>query len=350
MAGWNCTPSKAPLVPKTRLVLPLPENTRRIDLGFPPPSHAHLNRQVPTRNEELPRPQLYPDDFRNVLRKKHAGGRRLLAGMPVAVRANYPCRSMNYSPAPRGQCERRCFHGNPAHSLAMSARRFSACFRAFCLSNRRRHASRFRRLRVPRPGLRKARGFRRCEGGSNKAIQLVRRRANHSALNPLSFVRASRNGHVKPLDLFTAGREAHFKFKAIVVRGIRFGPIERDQDWKFSRQALLDIGRFECRAAHGDSTMLGPNGQADRGQRTGCAVGAHAGIDTETHLAPGRRFDFAIKRRGLRVASARRAQHSTRVRCFRGPLQGDRGPHGFVVAFTNARKKLDSHTDVTIAA
>jgi hypothetical protein len=34
MAGWNCTPLKAPLVPKTRLV-PLPENTRRIDLGFP---------------------------------------------------------------------------------------------------------------------------------------------------------------------------------------------------------------------------------------------------------------------------------------------------------------------------
>jgi hypothetical protein len=36
MAGWNCTPLKAPLVPKTRLVLPLPENTGRIDLGFPP--------------------------------------------------------------------------------------------------------------------------------------------------------------------------------------------------------------------------------------------------------------------------------------------------------------------------
>jgi hypothetical protein len=77
MAGWNCTPLKAPLVPKTRLVLPLPENTRRIDLGFPPPSQSHLSPRVMTRNEELPRPQLYPDDFKNVLRKKHAAGRRL---------------------------------------------------------------------------------------------------------------------------------------------------------------------------------------------------------------------------------------------------------------------------------
>jgi hypothetical protein len=56
--------------------------------------------------------------------------------------------------------------------------------------------------------------------------------------------------------------------------------------------------------------MFGRNGQADRGQRTGRAIGAHAGIDTDAHLAPGRHFDFAIKRRGLRVASAHRAQHS----------------------------------------
>ena len=96
MAGWNCTPLKAPLVPKTRLVLPLPENTRRIDFGFPPPSHAHLNPRVSTRNEELPRPQLYLDDFRNVLRKKHAGGRCHLAALsrPKIVNSDY--RSIDY--------------------------------------------------------------------------------------------------------------------------------------------------------------------------------------------------------------------------------------------------------------
>ena len=89
MAGWNCTPLKAPLVPKTRLVFPLPENTRRIDLGFPPPSYAHLNQRVPTCNEEEPRPQLYPDDFSNVLRKKHAAGRCLAAAMRVAKGENF---------------------------------------------------------------------------------------------------------------------------------------------------------------------------------------------------------------------------------------------------------------------
>jgi hypothetical protein len=118
-------------------------------------------------------------------------------------------------------------------------------------------------------------------------------------LNPLSFVGAVRNGDAKPLDLFTAGGEAHLQFKPIVVGGIRFRPIERDQGWKLSRQALLDIGRFECRATHGDSAMFGRNGEADRGQRAGRAIGAHAGIDTDAHLAPGRCFDFAIKRRGL---------------------------------------------------
>ena len=91
MAGWNFTPLKAPFVPKTRLVLPLPENTRRIDLGFPPPSHTHFNQRVPARNEEPPGPQLYPNDFRNVLRKKHAAGGRLLAATRIATSANYRC-------------------------------------------------------------------------------------------------------------------------------------------------------------------------------------------------------------------------------------------------------------------
>ena len=50
--------------------------------------------------------------------------------------------------------------------------------------------------------------------------------------NPLSFVGAVRNDDAKPLDLFTAVREAHLQFKPIVVGGIRFRPIERDQGWK----------------------------------------------------------------------------------------------------------------------
>jgi hypothetical protein len=170
----------------------------------------------------------------------------------------------------------------------MGGRRFSACFRnsACPIDRDARHA--FDDLARPIPPLQSTRlsSLRVAERRSNPAC--CGRQANPSALNPLSFVRASRNGDVKPLDLLRAVGEAYLQFKPIVVGGIPFGSIERDQDWKFSRQALLDIGRAECRAAHGDSTMLGPNGQADRGQRTGCAVGAHAGIDTDTHLAPGR--------------------------------------------------------------
>jgi hypothetical protein len=75
MAGRNFTPLEGPLRPQNRLVLPLPETTRRIDLGFPPPSHPHLNQRTPARNEELPGTQLHAHDFRNVLRKKHAAGR-----------------------------------------------------------------------------------------------------------------------------------------------------------------------------------------------------------------------------------------------------------------------------------
>jgi hypothetical protein len=86
-------------------------------------------------------------------------------------------------------------------------------------------------------------------------------------INSLSFVRAIRNGDVKPLDLFAVGGEIYLQFKPIVVGGIRFRPIERDQGGKFGRQALLDIGRFECRATHSDGAMFGRNGEADCGQR-----------------------------------------------------------------------------------
>jgi hypothetical protein len=43
-------------------------------LGFPPPSHHHINQQVPWRNEELPKSQSGLSDFKEVLRKKHANG------------------------------------------------------------------------------------------------------------------------------------------------------------------------------------------------------------------------------------------------------------------------------------
>ena len=73
-AGWY-SPLEGPLRPQNRPVLPLPENTGRIDFGFPPPSHAHSIRRVPTRNEELPIPQGPENDFKNVLRKEHATNR-----------------------------------------------------------------------------------------------------------------------------------------------------------------------------------------------------------------------------------------------------------------------------------
>jgi hypothetical protein len=50
-------------------------------LGFPPPSHCHINRRGSMRNEEVPGPQPSPNDFRKVLRKKHAAGPTLTAQM-----------------------------------------------------------------------------------------------------------------------------------------------------------------------------------------------------------------------------------------------------------------------------
>jgi hypothetical protein len=141
-------PLNAPLVPKTRLVLPLPENTRRIDFGFPPPSHTHLSHRVRTRNEELPRPQLYPDDFSNVLRKKHAVGRPLLAGMFVAKAVNSPYQSIDYQSS-RVKSRAATFFRQSWLILRQSAAsRFlgksstEACFCAFCssISNDWRHA------------------------------------------------------------------------------------------------------------------------------------------------------------------------------------------------------------------
>jgi len=67
-------PWKVPFGPQTTRSSHCPENTGRVDLGFPPPSHHHINQQVPRRNEELAKSQSDLSDFKEVLRKKHANG------------------------------------------------------------------------------------------------------------------------------------------------------------------------------------------------------------------------------------------------------------------------------------
>jgi hypothetical protein len=49
-------------------------------LGFPPPSHPHLNQRVPPCNGELPKSQAHLTDFGEVLRKKHAAIDALVGG------------------------------------------------------------------------------------------------------------------------------------------------------------------------------------------------------------------------------------------------------------------------------
>jgi hypothetical protein len=51
--------------------------------------------------------------------------------------------------------------------------------------------------------------------------------------------------------------------------------------------------------------VSGRNGEPDCRQRTGGAIGSHAGIDADAHFASGRRFDFAIDRGRLTVNIAR---------------------------------------------
>ena len=181
-------PLKAPLVPKTRLVLPLPENTRRIDLGFPPPSHAHHNQRVPTRNEELPRPQRYPDDFRNVLRKKHAAGRRLPAAMRVTISANYRCQSMDYPTVPSAGASGDVFAASPGSFSGNRQRpidgrflgksRTVACICTFCSPHRQRLVSRFRRQVVIASKAKQSRKRSNPEGRTTNGL-IRRYRSSH---------------------------------------------------------------------------------------------------------------------------------------------------------------------------
>ena len=160
-------------------------------------------------------------------------------------------------------------------------------------------------------------------GGSEKpsltfrsgfALSLPLFRNGGADLNSLPAICASRNGDMETLDLLAAGGGAHFEFEMIVSGRIRFGPIERDQSGKFSCQALLDVSGFERCAAYGDAAVFGRNGEPDRWQRTGGAIGSHAGVDADAHVAPERRLDVAIDRIALRVTIARagaqpKAQH-----------------------------------------
>jgi hypothetical protein len=127
---------------------------------------------------------------------------------------------------------------------------------------------------------------------------------------------------------------------------------------KFSRQALLDIGRFECRAAHGDSAVLRRNGEADCGQRTGRAIGAHAGIDTDAPSRPG--VALTSRSSGGVCAPAPLTVNSTVVATAHHDALRSRATFSssstflepfarpqtacFVIAFPNARQLSGSHT------
>ncbi len=65
------TPLEGPFGPH-HPIFPRPGNTVWFDLGFPPPSHAHINPRVPGCNGELPNTQAVLTDFAEVLRKNHA--------------------------------------------------------------------------------------------------------------------------------------------------------------------------------------------------------------------------------------------------------------------------------------
>jgi hypothetical protein len=130
--------------------------------------------------------------------------------------------------------------------------------------------------------------------------------------NSLTIIWRIRNVDMKTLELFAAGGKAHFQFEAIVALEILAGAIERDKSRRFDRQALFEISRFQHRATHGDGAVFGCNDEPYRWQRTGSAIGANAGVDADTHLAPRRSLDFPIYGIVLAVNDAGAAQQSRR--------------------------------------
>lgn len=115
---------------------------------------------------------------------------------------------------------------------------------------------------------------------------------------------------MKTLQLFAARGKAHFQFKAIVALEILAGAIKGDESRHVDRQALFDIGCFEHRAAHGDGAMFRRNGEPDRRQRPGSAIGTNTTVDADAHLARPRGLDFPIYGIVLAVSSAGAAQQS----------------------------------------
>ena len=117
---------------------------------------------------------------------------------------------------------------------------------------------------------------------------------------------------MKMLQLFASSGKAHFQFKAIVALEILASAIEGDESWHIDRQALLDIGRFEHRAAHGDGAMFRRDGEPDRRQRAGSAIGTNTAVDADAHLAPRRSLDFSFYGIVLAVSRAGAAQQRRR--------------------------------------
>jgi hypothetical protein len=122
---------------------------------------------------------------------------------------------------------------------------------------------------------------------------------------------------MKTLELFAAAGKAHFQFEAIVALEILAleilaGAIERNESRHFDGQALLDISRFEHCATHSDGAVFRRNGEPDRRQRTGSAIGANAAVDADAHLAPRRSLDFPVYEIVLAVNSAGAAAQQSR--------------------------------------
>jgi hypothetical protein len=72
MPGGLAPTRRSPKSPKNVRSFHSPKTPDESTLGSPLRRTNHLIQQVPTSNEELPRPQDRANDFRQVLRKKHA--------------------------------------------------------------------------------------------------------------------------------------------------------------------------------------------------------------------------------------------------------------------------------------
>ena len=83
-------------------------------MGFPLRRTNHLSQQVPTSNEELPRPQAETNDFRQVLRKKHAAAAAIGARASIffCVESIYYAAVTPFSRVTPGMPANRLSHGS----------------------------------------------------------------------------------------------------------------------------------------------------------------------------------------------------------------------------------------------